>query len=580
MRRHWQITCGFLSLVLLGLLLLGPAGAKLPLIRSEAMYAEIPLEMLTTGDWLTPRLNGARYFDKPPLLYWLNLLAYLLSSPGAAAARWATALIGVGEISGLFALGSLLFSPAVGWLGGLVLLTSLGFFALHLQILTDHLITLTLTWAVFFLAWWERRPGTGPALGFHLCGALGFLAKGLIGLGFPWAVALLYALVRQEKRFRRLLFHPGGLLLSAGVSLPWFVIMEWRYPGFINYHLVNEQILRFLGQRWPADINSLPLPVFWLFALIWLLPWSALLIPTLAALRPPRWRELGPDQGPLLLLLLWASVILVFFSLSSSRIEYYMLPALPPLALLIGWRLQHYLATPQASGGFRLYLLLPAIAVVGLTVSLPSLEQICAANRREFIGLFDQLQPLSRQALPLLALGFCLAAWAGWRQLPRLAVAGLGSAALILLYFTFHSLRLLSPHLSDAWAAAVVQQIGQPDDILVMGHIEEFEYGMSLKYYTQKRILMVQRQGLPEFGFPLLPEEKYLLPPEKLLELWQGPQRVIILEDNCAPEEYLPNPFVVALKNGKRLITNKPLPAGSLLAAGETSPGPKLPASN
>lgn len=574
MQRFWQIFGAFLSLALLWLLLSGPTGAKLPLIRSEAMYAQIPLEMLANGDWLTPRLNGARYLDKPPLIYWVNLAAYKILGPEAPAARWATAALGLGEIAGTFALGTLLFSPAVGWLAGLLLATSLGFFVLHLQILTDHLITLTLTWAVWFLAWWERRPGIWPALGFHLCCALGLLSKGLIGWGFPWAVLLLYALCRQEKRFFRLLFHPLGLAVFLGVSLPWFMVMEWRFPGFLNYHLLNEQILRFLGRRWPADINPLPLPAFWLFGFIWLLPWAALLCPTLASLRPRRWATLGAERERLILLLVWAGVVVTFFSLSSSRIEYYLLPALPPVALLLGWRLHRYLRDPRGYS-LKWAFILPLAAVIGLIAALPLLEKICAANRREFIGMFEQLRPLGRQALPLLAAAFGLAAWAGWRQWPRLCLVSFSGAAILLLYFTFQSLRLLSPHLSDAWAGELLQHLSQPGDIIVMGHIEEFEYGMSLKYYSGRRILMVQRQGLPEFGFPLTPEEKYLIPPERLLELWGGPQRVVILEDSCAPEEYLPDPIVLAVRNGKRLITNKPLELDAKLAATEKAPKPQ-----
>lgn len=570
MRRGWELSGSLISLTLLWLLLTGPAGVQLPLSRAEAMYAQIPREMLATGDWLTPRLNGARYLDKPPLLYWVNLLAYKVLGPEAAAARWATALIGLGEILGTIALGTLLWSPAVGWLGGLVLATSLGFFVLHLQILTDHLVSLTLVWAVFFLAWWERRPGLLAACGFHLCAALGLLSKGLIGWAFPWGVAVLYALSRRDRRFGRLLLSPLGLLVFTLVALPWFLLMEHLHPGFLHYHLFNEQIYRFLGRRWPADINPLPLPAFWLFAFLWLLPWTTLLVPTFNLLRR-RWSQPGSERLAFMLLLVWAGLVVGFFSFSSSRIEYYLLPALPPLALLLGWRLQAFLTEPpRAAPGWTLWL--PVLAVVGAVVSLPLLEQICADNRREFIGMFTQLRPVGQQALPLLAVGFSLAAWLGWRRQPRLWLATFTGTALVLLYFAFQSLRLLSPQLSDAWAGELLQRFGEPEDIIVMGHIEEFEYGMSLRYYSQRRILMVQRQGLPEYGFPLRPGEKYLITPEELQALWQGPRRVIILEDECAPETYLPQPVVLVARHGKRLLTNRPWEAFSELAAAGQPP--------
>ena len=109
----------------------------------------------------------------------------------------------------------------------------------------------------------------------------------------------------------------------------------------------------------------------------------------------------------------------------------------------------------------------------------------------------------------------------------------------MLLYFTFQSLWILSPHLSDAWAGKILRQQAQPDDMVVMGNIEEFEYGMSLRYYAKRRIFMVQRDGLPQFGFPLSAQENFLIKPQTLQELWQGPRRIFVLIDECAPEDYL-----------------------------------------
>jgi hypothetical protein len=188
---------------------------------------------------------------------------------------------------------------------------------------------------------------------------------------------------------------------------------------------------------------------------------------------------------------------------------------------------------------------------------VPILEGICMDNRREFAGMFEQLQPLVYQAAPLLAGFSAVLALACWRRRPRLSIGCLSGISLTLLFFTFQSLRLLSPQLSDAWAGKFVREHAQPNDIVVMGNIEEFEYGMSLRYYTQKRILMVQRDGLPDFGFPLTAQENFLIKPQVLRELWQGPQRVLLLVDECAPEDYLENAVPLQSKGGKHLLANK-----------------------
>jgi 4-amino-4-deoxy-L-arabinose transferase-like glycosyltransferase len=555
-RSSYRPIAALASLILLWLLIFLPTLGKMPLIRSEAMYAQIPLEMLQSGDWLTPRLNGARYLDKPPLLYWLNLTAFQLAGVSENAIRLTTFIIGLGEVLATLALGTLLFSRLTGWLGALVLLTCIGFFALHMQMLADHLITLTLSCSLIFVWLWHRQPRTLFSVGFYGCLALGLMSKGLIGLFFPLAISGLFALLTRDARFWRFFLNPFAWLGFAAAVLPWFWLMELHNPGFLHYHIFNEQISRFLGQRVPPDINSFSLTGFWLFTLVWLMPWAPFLPAGLLTLRPRRWLSPAPEDAPGLLLILWSGVILLFFSLSSSRIEYYSLPALPPLALIIGRRLELFLDQPE-SRAMHLSLGLYALFILGLLSLVPYLERTCVDNRREFIGMFQQLQPLVYQAAPLLAIFSAALTLACWRRRPRLSIACLSGIALTLLFFTFKSLWLLSPHLSDAWAGKILRTCAQPHDIVVMGNIEEFEYGMSLRYYAQRRVFMVQRDGLPDFGFPLTAQENYLIKPQTLQELWRGPRRVFLLVDECAPEDCPENAVTLETIAGKRLMSNQ-----------------------
>ncbi len=569
-RAAWRTALAGGSLILLWGLIFLPTLGKLPLIRSEAMYAQIPLEMLESGDWLTPRLNGARYLDKPPFYYWINLAAFQLGGVSENTARLATFVIGLGEVMAALTLGTLLFSRRTGWLGALVLLTSIGFFALHVQLLADHLITLSLSWSLVFLWLWRRQPRTPYVVGFYLCLALGLMSKGLIGLFFPLAIGGLFVLLTRDARFSRFLCNPLAWLVFAALALPWFWLMELQNPGFFQFHLVNEQISRFLGHRHPPDINPFPLSVFWLFVLVWLMPWTPFLPAGAISVRPRRWLSPAPEDAPGLLLCLWAGFILFFFTLSSSRIEYYSLPALPPLALIIGRRLEDYLAHPE-SRAMRWSLGLYAFALLGLLSLVPFLERTCVDNRREFIGMFQQLQPLVHQAAPLLAALSAALALACWRRRPRLTICCLSGIALTLIYFTFQSLWLLSPHLSDAWAGNFLQRQAQPQDIVVMGHIEEFEYGMSLRYYARRRILMVQQDGVPDFGFPLTAQENFLIQPPALQELWQSSRPVFLLMDECVRVDYLDEAVTLQSQGGKRLLANKAALAARNLNLAEPS---------
>jgi hypothetical protein len=331
--------------------------------------------------------------------------------------------------------------------------------------------------------------------------------------------------------------------------------MEQAHPGFLRHHIVNEQILRFLGRRQPPDINPFPLPGFWLFLFIWLLPWGLLLPEALYRF----WRKTAwPDHARRgRLLLLWVAIIMGFFSVSSTRIEYYSLPALPPLALVVGWSLAQSLETTR-DRSLPVALLLLGLLGLALLVLLPYLEQICAANRREFYGMFPLIQPVALQVsfwLPLLAFGGVIF---GWRR-PIVALSFYGSLALLLLFFTWKAMTALSPLFSDKDPGEYVRRWAGPQDLVVMEAIEEFEYGASLAFYSGRPVLMVQRQGLPQFPYPVPPRENYLITPAGLRERWEGLTRVFLLVDDVIPlEPFLKKGRTVLKLPGKRLLCNQP----------------------
>jgi 4-amino-4-deoxy-L-arabinose transferase-like glycosyltransferase len=553
-RSPYSVLWSGFFLLLLCLAVYLPPLFQVPLIRAEAMYALIPREMLASGHWLMATLNGVPYLDKPPLLYWCTIVAYKIFGVSEAAARVPTLACTLGEIWLTYLLGRRFFNPRAAWLGGFVLLSSIGFFSLHLQILLDHLITLFLIASIYFLVRWREEPHWRWSLGFYLALAGGFMSKGFIGVAFPLIISVFYLWPRQRPFLFRFFCNPWGLALLALVVVPWFVAVEQAHPGFLRHQIINEQIMRFLGKRQPPDITPFPVIQFWIFFAIWLMPWTLMLPEAIYRF----WRETGPRGEGLekaRLLLIWAGVILGFYTLSSSRIEYYSLPALPALALVLGWRLDRYLAAPR-DRGLLWPLLLVGLLGLGILLLLPYLEQICGANRREFIGMFQLIQPVACQFtywIPGLVLLGVLASW--WR--PRAAVACFAGLALMTSYFTLQTLLLLSPHLSDKIPGEFLKQRAGPQDLVIMESIEEFEYGASLAYYAGRRIRIVQRQGLPQYPCPVSPRENNLISPDRLKELWAGPRRVFLLVDNAMPtEKYLQDATPALVTSGKRLLVN------------------------
>ena len=544
---------GAILLLLTLAIFLGPA-LTLPLSRGEAFYALVPSEMLAAGRRIAITLNGAPFLDKPHLPFWLTLIAFKVWGVSDWAARLPTLALTVAEVWMTYRLGCLLLKPRAAWLGGFILLSSPGYFYLHLELFADHFVTVCLILALYGLIRWLQETRRSWAYLFHLAMGLGFLSKGIIGLGFPLVIGLIYAWqLGQLRRFRQLIFHLGGLALLGLIIVPWFVVMAKTYPGFLRHFFLDEHILRFLGERQPGGVSTISAPLLWLFLGVWLMPWIVLLPQALYLY----WQDsrLGSSGREKLLVLIWPAVVLAVFTFSSTRIEYYTLPALPALGLVLGWRVDRYLVSRDHS--LPIALVAIGLVTLGATFFLHILEALCVGNRREFTGIFPLVLPVARKAtLVLPCLSFIGALW-GWRR-RYLALAGFGIVALASVFFAFQSLTALVPVRCDKLAGEYVRHHVLPGDLVVLENFEEAELGSSLAFYARHHILMVQRHGLPRFLYPVKPQENYLISPAKLKELWYGPHRVFLLVDDAMPlSPYLKEARVVQAGGGKRLLVNR-----------------------
>ncbi len=173
--------------------------------------------------------------------------------------------------------------------------------------------------------------------------------------------------------------------------------------------------------------------------------------------------------------------------------------------------------------------------------------------------MVSRIAPLARQAtwfFPTLALAGFLAARL---KRPRLAVSAYGFLALAIAWFTFQAMSTLTPLLSDQAPGVYLRQAASPQDLVIMGPIEEFEYGASLEFYSQRRILMVKGHGLPQFPYPVPPASDYIIAPERLKELWHGPRKVFLLLDEATPPEpFLQGAAVALTLPARRLLVNRP----------------------
>ncbi len=308
---------------------------SIPLLEpDEGRYAEIPREMLATGDFVTPHLNGVLYFEKPPLYYWLGAASLASFGPNEFASRFWSALLGLGGVGLAYVLGRSMGGLRTGTHAAVILATS----PLHMVLARVNIIDPTLTFFVdgalvcFWLAQaWERgRAAAALWHGVFAASALAVLTKGLIGIVIPAAVIGLYVVLARQWTILARVPWVTGILLFLAIAVPWHVVVARRNPDFLWVYFVREHLLRYAT---PIAAREEP---FWFFPAILLpglLPWWGLL-PTVARLLRPL-AEIRREKRHVLFLAVWAGFVVVFFSASESKLIPYVLPAVLPLAVVV-----------------------------------------------------------------------------------------------------------------------------------------------------------------------------------------------------------------------------------------------------
>lgn len=304
---------------------------------SEGRGPEISREMVAKGDWLEMRLLGYRYYEKPPLTYWLVAPAVKLFGAHDWAARVPLLFSGLAVFLLLWAVSIKHFGRQYGWSAVLVMGSLVGFLAGNAMLLTDSfLMPLFAATCLFFYLALENNASPGRRAGFLLLGAvgavLGFLTKGAVGVVLPAAIVFFWLL--WEKRLKNLFSFSvlPAILLFVLLLLPILWLIEKHNPGFARHFLFEEHIARFLGTR-QTQLHPEP---FWWFLMVLpllLLPWTLFLF---RAARNIYKKEIFKNDSFSRFLFVWLAVVICFFSAGTGKLMSYILPAIPPLGLLIG----------------------------------------------------------------------------------------------------------------------------------------------------------------------------------------------------------------------------------------------------
>lgn len=565
---------------------------------ADSVHAEVAREMLTRHDWVTLYANGIRYLEKAPLLYWSMAASFRLFGVHTWSARLPLALSALALLLAVYGLGRRMFaSERAGFFAALVLLSSFGLFIFTRILIPDAMLCLWVTLAL--LAFWRSltQPTRASAAAFAAACAMGVLTKGLIGLLFPLLIVGLHLLaMRRTGHVRR--WHPLlGTMVFLVIAAPWHIAAgianptvghpagamptEGNVHGWYWFYFVNEHLLRYLNQRVPRDYDTVPLLLFWGLLLVWLMPWSAFLVQALRRVPLRRWwrREaLTPAEEARLLLLIWATVPMVFFSFS-TRQEYYVLPALPALALLLGdWLVQRMLRQECRWTGMRSAWVLFIAGTCGATVALlfalraqpphGDLASALSSNPGEYALSFGHFLDLSTQAMaffraPLFLTAIALFVGTGAHLLllrvGRVAAATLSLAAGSVLFLVAAHMALVtfSPVLSSATLADALRPRLQPGDIIELDG--EYESGSTLGFYLQRQVRILNGRSSNLWYGSFFPDAPHIFDDDaSFAQVWRGPARIFLLTDAAHPPHLAAAAYLIAQRGGKAILSNRP----------------------
>jgi len=556
----------------------------------DGVEAQIARTMLTSGDWVSARIDGVLYLEKSPLIYWVIAGSYKIFGVHDWAARIPIALAAIGLAGLTAAFGKWAFGKRAGLYAGLAMATCVGLWLFTRILIPDVMVTCTIAlamWAFLRAIDEEEKHPRAWAYLFAASMGIGLLLKSLIAVVFPIAAVILFLLFTRQlfswQAWKRL--HPfAGIAIVLLIAGPWIVLATLRNPpyfawtlrsesghyhGFLWFYFINEQLLRFLNMRYPRDYNTVPRVWFWLFHLVWLFPWSVYL-PAIVKLPFKPVDRAGRTR---LLAICWTGFMLVFFTFSTTQ-EYYSMPCYPALALLIGSAMATESKWVQwgtrALGVIAAVAAITCIAIAFHVRNVPTPGDISMALSRNpsaytlSLGhvLDLTLDSFAYLRFPLYLAGAAFLIGALANLLWKGSRAYLLTCLMMIMFFLAarQALTVFDPYLSSRpLAEALLAQ--PPGKLIVQGHYYTFS---SVPFYanTSPLLLNGKRQNL-DYGAAAPGAPAVFLTDTDFATLWTSPdryyfvgsQREVQRIENLVGAEHF---ATVLSSGGKLLLRNVP----------------------
>ena len=560
----------------------------------DTIHAEAAREMVLRGDWVTLYTDGIRYLEKAPLMYWADAASYELFG----ISEWSTRLPLMLGVLALLMVTYLVGRRAYGERGGryasLVLGTSLGPYIFTRFQIPDIIVGLWLTLSAFFFleSLEQERPTRWVCWGFAATCALNVLTKGLIGLVFPLSAIFLYLLLTGN--FGHLL--KLRLISSTAVffllAAPWHLLAQLRNPaqgsvrGFLWFYFVNEHFLRYLGKRVPPGYDTVPLLIFWGLTVLWLAPWMVFLPQSFSSV-PYRLRDLRNKLSRMEsanLFFLLSAVVTVGFFTFSTRQEYYTIPAVPALALVVGgWLTRESKGEKDEArwGKISSWVLFAMVALgsaVGIALLVSSktpapgvdLSTVLDKNPQDYDFSLGHFLDLTPEALGMfrpqligavisLLMGSAVNLWLRYRGRPQYGNLSLAVMMVALLACVHSAFVIFSPVLSSKLLALAIAKHHKPGDVVVIDG--QYHQASTLNFYLRERVRVLhQPSGNLWYGSKFPDAPRVFETPSSFAELWNSPTTVFLWTDQDNPKELAGAPrYLLARNGGKAIFTNREL---------------------
>ena len=514
----------------------------------EGRYAEIAREMAITGDWTTPRLNGIKYFEKPPLQYWMTAAAFKAFGEHEWTARLWAALTGFAGVLMVGFTGARLFGRQAGFYSAVVLASSLLYAVIgHINTL-DMGVTFWLTIGLlgFLLGQRGARRTRETRLWMLLAWVamgFGFLSKGLIGLALPAAAMVAYAIVHRDISFLKRLEPVAGIAIILVIALPWIIAVSIANPEFPHFFFIHEHFQRFLTK---VHHRTAPWWYFVPILIAGMLPWTPMLVQALIA----AWKgdPGGRSFKPRRFLLLYASVIFLFFSASQSKLPSYILPIFPALALLVGEWLT------RIRGRTLTWLILP-VAAVALAGAIASPFVVNYNSEKVPAALYEMFGRWILAGALTLFVASCLAMFFAWRSRIEIAVITLGVGGLLIVQIVMTGHETLSPSFSTSHLAGIIRPLLDADTPFYSVRT----YEQTLPFYIKRTVTLVDYSDELDFGLKQEPELE-IPTMEEFEARWRNDRKALAI---MGPDVYrelteLALPMRLLAQDARRVIVSKP----------------------